>query len=242
MTAHGRLMTGSRIMSAQFRAWLGAGDLTTDKGKPLTGMPLVKARAGRAGSSFVLAWFFGGLLYATGLILWGTIGLWLLAALVASAGIEKPEAPAPEKPEQPEAEPGPAYHAERVLLLEALDEITAHTGNIHLWDLWEQLRTRRPYADLGDKQLRALLVHYGVPIHQSVTAGRVKGRSGVKRADIEALTRPAPPPLSAPPLDEEELADLEDSSSSFPGREGPKGDDDLGADTLAMLSGEVSTR
>jgi hypothetical protein len=251
-----RIATGTRLLAAQLRAWLAAGDLTTEKGLPLAGAALMKARAGRVLGAFVLAWFVGGILLALGviavgdillaasLIFWGALALWVLAALVASAGMEQPR-PEPEEqaePERPVEPAGPAYHAERLLLLEALDEITAHTGNIHLMHLWEQLRTRRPYADLGDKQLRALLVHYGVPIHQSVTANRVKGRSGVKRTDIEALCRPTPPPLSTAPLGEEELTDQQGSSSSFPTRKGPEGDDDLGDDTLAMLRGEVSTR
>lgn len=240
----GRLVTGTSILTTQLRAWLAAGDLTTEKGKPLTGAALMKARAGRALGGLLLAWFVGGILLATGLILWGTVALWLLAALTASAGVENPEAPALEQQDQPATDPAQTLAGlkDRGQLLDALDEITAHTGNIHLMHLWEQLRTRRPYEDLDDKQLRALLLHHGVTIHQSVTADRVKGRSGIKRADIQDLCRPTPPPLSATPLDEEEDADQQESSSSFPPGEGPEGDDDLGDDTLAMLAGEVNPR
>jgi len=240
----GRLVTGTSILAAQLRAWLAAGDLTTEKGKPLAGAALMKARAGRALGGFALAWFVGGILLATGLILWGPVALWAFSALVASAGMEKPKTPAtePEQEEEPEAL---AHPGERRMLLSALDEITAGRSGIHLVWLYPLLREWGTFADLDDAKMRQLLTLHGIPVQQ-ITADGVRGRNGVKRADIEALLNPTPPPLSAAPLGEEDRADLRKSSSSSGSGEGPEGvtcmAHELGDDTLAMLSGEVSDR
>lgn len=229
-----RIADGTRNLAGQFRAWLAVADLT--------GRERARAVTARAGGAFASVWFVGGVLYALGLLWWGAVALWLVSALVTGKAEPAPAAP-------PAAKPRPRDRA-REQLLAALDDITRGTTGVHLWPhLYDGLRAWPRYAELEDKALRALLADHEIPVGK-LTVGGVRGRNGVKRADIEALlvaAAPTPPPLlAAPSRPEEERAHLRKSSSSSAAAETPEGVacnvHELGDDTLAMLHGEVSSR
>lgn len=247
-----RLANGTRAMGSNLAAWLTPRELpplglqaaklaggpeagkAALKPRELAGLERAKVMAQRAAGAFVSAWFVGGILYALGALMWALALGWFFAALYASRGYHPA---APGAPKLAPALAGPAGR-ERAGLLAVLAEILADRSGIHLLNLGEQMRDWPAYAELDGKQLRALLTRHGVPVHQSVTADGVRGRSGIKRVDIEALL--TPPPLPAAPRAEEEPAvDLWVSSSSFLAERSPEGDactaHELGDDTLAML-------
>ncbi|MFB7288997.1 hypothetical protein [Actinacidiphila glaucinigra] len=236
-----RLAVGTRSLTRQAAVWFAARDVQDAKERR-------KAKVGRFFGGLAATWFVAGFLWALG-VLWWILGLGLpLCALVASYGPMPRPGKAPASVAQTATQPtvsDETVDPRRDALLAVLATITAGRTGIHLGRVYEQMRLDYPaYAEQSDKELRALLVACGVPVHQSLTADGVKGRSGIKRADIEAMLTPTPPPLPAVPLVEEEPAHQQVSSSSFPASEPPEGDScnthELGDDTLIMLHGEAN--
>lgn len=231
-----RVGIGTRRLAGQLTTWLGAADL---KGRTRT-----RAILGRAFGLVAVGWFVGGMLYALDAPAWAVVPVWLIWSLCASYGAEpaaKPTAPAA----KPLPDPG---RMERSILLDALAEITHGRTAVHLWPtVYEGLRAARPgqYGELDDKHLRALLALHEVPV-KTVTAGGIRGRKGISRADIEAMLTPTPPPTPTPSGREEEGANLRKSSSSPEPERGTEGDacttQELGDDTLAMLGEEANAR
>ncbi|GAA1283588.1 hypothetical protein GCM10009579_51240 [Streptomyces javensis] len=107
------------------------------------------------------------------------VGIWCRRAWHASA----PVAPDPEQL--------------RRQLIKAVLEIVGDRPGIHLSELYPRLLASPWGARLDETRLRAALTEAGITIHRSMRVGDVEGRSGIKRADLEALLRPAP--LSAVP-------------------------------------------
>lgn len=209
-TVGDRIVNGTNSLAGQLSTWLACRELD---GKKVKGQQRAKAVLARGSGTFVLAWFLGGIMYALGVIWWAPIPLWILSALVAST------APDPAAPAAPAAAavPGtsPALTRQREALLFVLAEITADRTAIHLVRLFERMREYSAYAGQDGKQLRALLATHDIPVHRSVTADRVSGRSGIKAADIAALLTP-PPPEDAPLDDRESAADQDESRSLSP--------------------------
>jgi hypothetical protein len=234
-----RVGIGTRRLARQLAIWLAAADLAG------------RARAGtvlsRALGLVAVVWFVGGMLWALGTPPWAVVPIWLVWSLGASyqaePAAEHSSAPVPAGKGKPDA-----GKLERAILLNALDEITAGKTGAHLWPtLYEGLRAARPkqFGDLEDKHLRALLAVHQVPV-KTVTAGGIRGRKGVRRADLETLLTPTPPPAPAPSGRREDAADLRKSSSSSQPERGTEGDacttQELGDDTLAMLGSEAGGR
>jgi hypothetical protein len=62
---------------------------------------------------------------------------------------------------------------------------------IHLRELYPAMRQLPGHEDRDNGQLRAALNTLGIPVTRSLRLGGVAGRSGVARADIEALPSPS---------------------------------------------------
>ncbi len=134
----------------------------------------------------------------------GILLAWLIAAgvlaprevwmLPPEAGVEDAE---PEPSEDAVEDP-------RVALLDLLDEVTRGRNGVHLEAL-----AKHPALALPQAQLRPLLQAHGLPVVRSLSVDGVAGRSGVRRADVEALLKPlpqrAPEPPSEPTLSQVDL-------------------------------------
>ena len=107
---------------------------------------------------------------------------WCVAALCVSPAAEQ---------EQPSGEA--ARDAAEVLIDPhqmyarwLLDTIGNRPG-IHLQELYPKMRELPGQEGRPDIDLRCALKTFGVPVHRSLRIGRVAGRSGVRREDVQAL-------------------------------------------------------
>ncbi|MFH8369178.1 hypothetical protein [Streptomyces sp. NPDC018031] len=101
----------------------------------------------------------------------------------------------------PTPDPGPARPDDpRRDLAQAVLDIIGDRPGIHLAELYPALLARPAAARLDETRLRAALTEAGITITRSMRVGDVEGRSGIKRADVQALLDPPPPgqPLSTP--------------------------------------------
>lgn len=206
-TVGDRIANGTNSLAGQLSTWLACRELD---GKKVKGAPRAKAVVARASGALVVAWFLGGIMYALGVIWWAPVALWVVSALVASTAPE-PAAPTAVKASRT----SPALALQREALLFVLAEILADRSGIHLLRLFERMRAYSAYAGQDDKTLRALLATHDIPVHRSVTADKVSGRSGIKAADIARLMAP-PPPEGAPLDDRESVFDQDESRSLSP--------------------------
>lgn len=209
-----RIATGTNNLSGQLSTWLACRELD---GKKVKGPERGKAILARASGGLAVAWFLGGIMYALGVVWEGPLVLWVLSSLVASSP-PKPAAPAAARVSRT----SPALALQREALLFVLAEITADRSGIHLLRLFERMRSYPAYAGQDDKTLRTLLATHDIPVHRSVTADKVSGRSGIKAADIAGLLTP-PPPDAAPLDDRESVYDQDESRSLSPLSDARKG-------------------
>lgn len=107
------------------------------------------------------------------------------AAIVAWCAAALWHAP-PELIDDPQPEEQPAEGTPHVFAQWLLDLIDDRSG-IHLRELYPAMRTLPGQEDRDNGQLRAALSTLGVPVTRSLRLGGVAGRSGVARADVEAL-------------------------------------------------------
>ncbi|MFF3460994.1 hypothetical protein [Streptomyces sp. NPDC002619] len=107
---------------------------------------------------------------------------WLVWILIAVAVLSWMHAPEPADHEPKTAAGGPQVDLARWLL----DTIGDRPG-IHLRDLYPAMRELPGQEGRSDGELRAALRTLGVPVHRSLRIGRIAGRSGVRRGDVEAL-------------------------------------------------------
>jgi hypothetical protein len=123
-------------------------------------------------------------------LMWPLSGWWGVKAWRAGrSDAAEPEA----VEEEPEPAPETTEQAARTELYRAiLTAIGEDPGGIHLRDLYPALRRQLGLPHLSDPDLRAALTDYGVPIERSMRARGKAGRTGVYRADIEALLNPSP--------------------------------------------------
>ncbi|WP_262702026.1 MULTISPECIES: hypothetical protein [Streptomyces] len=112
------------------------------------------------------------------------IGIWCRRAWHASAPIA-PVAP----------DPGQLHRQ----LIEAVMEMVGDRPGIHLFELYPRLLASPYGAHLDETRLRTALTDAGITIHRSMRVGDVEGRSGIKRADLEALLHPSPRSPGAAP-------------------------------------------
>jgi len=128
--------------------------------------------------------------YYGGWLAVGVVLAWLLATLAfvprehlerLADRVEKRGGEPPE--EAAEVEPlGPGEGLARWLI----NTIGGRPG-IHVRELYPAMRELPGQEERTDADLKALLQAFGVPVHRSLRIGRIAGRSGVRRADVEAL-------------------------------------------------------
>lgn len=124
---------------------------------------------------------------------------WLVAAgILAPAGAwDMPAVEPVEEGDEPAVEePGEASPAgPRAALLDVLDRVTRGRNGVHLEELAEH-----PELGLTRADIRPLLDTHQVPVTRSLSVDGVAGRSGVRRADVEALLKALPQKAPAAPL------------------------------------------
>jgi hypothetical protein len=108
--------------------------------------------------------------------------VWMIAAWCIAAWMHAPTAgeDADEEAESHLVDPHHAY------VQWLLDTIGKQPG-IHLQDLYPKMRELPGQEGRSDAELRGALKTLAVPVHRSLRIGRVAGRSGVRRDDVEAL-------------------------------------------------------
>lgn len=109
---------------------------------------------------------------------------WCVAAWWVAPPVDEPE---------PDAAETPTGDAPQAFARWLLDLIGDRPG-VHLRELYPAMRKLPGHQDRDDTQLRAALRTLGIPVRRSLRIGIVAGRSGVARADLEALPSPAGEP------------------------------------------------
>lgn len=182
----------ARVARTVCRAcWQGSGEILARTWRWVRAAPdgdrllRLAAPAGALAGAGWLAARFPGVAY-DGLVL-----AWLIAAAVLAprdAWTLPPEPVAEEpvaEPDEPLAEVGP--EDPRGALLYLLDRVTRGRNGVHLDELAKHAEVGLPQAEL-----RPLLEAHQVPITRSLSVAGVAGRSGVRRADVEALLAALP--------------------------------------------------
>lgn len=155
-----RLATGHRRQAARITGWV------TEKGEP-------KSTAARA-----------AVLASAGYVLWQTIGrnpsvLWLLVAVwVIAAWRAAPKPPAA----SPETAPGTPRDA----IVQWLTEAIGDRPGIHLYELYPKMLALPGMEKHDEPALREALTALDIPITRAFTIGDIRGRSGVRLADLNA--------------------------------------------------------
>lgn len=176
-TAAARVWTGSAILGRRIgrrlTTWIAAG-----RRDDLTGWRAALGPIVRAGLLLAAGYLAVRIIRAVPAVLWLLAPAWLVAAYRLGF------APAP----APEAEPAaqPVLDPVAALALWLLDVIGDRPG-VHLAELYPAMRRLTGHHDRPDAVLRAALRARGIPIVRSLRIGPVAGRSGVRRADVEAL-------------------------------------------------------
>lgn len=93
-------------------------------------------------------------------------------------------------PKQADDEPTTATDEPRIALARWLLDTIGDRPGIHLQELYPAMRQLAGQEGRTDAELRAALRTLGVPVQRSLRIGRVAGRSGVRRDDVQALLPP----------------------------------------------------
>ncbi|MFD4273806.1 hypothetical protein R2B67_26190 [Streptomyces cyaneofuscatus] len=160
-----RLADGHRRQTARITSWV------TEKGESTS----TAARSAVLIAAAYIAWKAEA---RTPIVLWVLIAAWVIAAWRAAP---KPPTATPETP--------------RDAIVQWLTETIGDRPGIHLYELYPAMRLLPGMARHDDTALRGALTELDIPITRSLTIGDIKGRSGVRLAD---LTTPLPPPEEHP--------------------------------------------
>ncbi|SFF11769.1 hypothetical protein SAMN05216251_108233 [Actinacidiphila alni] len=178
-----RIFTGSVILTRRIRTglatWIAGGRRTDLSGWRAALGPLV-----RTGIVLALGYAAVRIIRAAPVLLWLLTPAWLVAAYRHGA------APAAVQDEPEDADPAPAADPRTGFARWLLTLIGDRPG-IHLYELYPAMRQLPGQEGRDDAALRAALRTLGVPIQRSLRVGTIQGRSGVRRADAEALLSPA---------------------------------------------------
>lgn len=173
------------------------GDEDAERPRPLRGKTAARSgadqleRAGMAVLVLILAIGSIGTV-ATLLAPWAPAILGgLTVAWVIAAGIAAPPRPAPQPPEPDEEQASEEASADRPEhLLQWLLEVMGDRPGIHLAELYPLMREIPGQGGRSDADFRAALRALDIPVQRTLRVGKVAGRSGIARADVDALLSP----------------------------------------------------
>jgi hypothetical protein len=177
-----QLAVGSGVLGRRIRRAL-ARWIRRGRRADLTGWKAVLGCIVRAGLLLLAAYLLARVVRALPALLWILTPAWCITAYRAVPA-ETPGKAAPEPLSSAPVDP------RRGLLLWLLQTIGDRPG-IHLRDLYPAMRQLPGREHLDDPSLRAALDTHGVPVTRSLRVGGIAGRSGVRRADVQALLSPA---------------------------------------------------
>lgn len=177
-----RLWIGCGLLSRRIRrrlaAWIRRGRRTD-----LTGWTAMLGCIVRAGLLLLAAYIAVRIVRALPAVLWLATPIWCVLAYRAAPAPKDTTAAADEPPATAPLTP-PAAFARWLL------KTIGDRPGIHLYELYPAMRQLDGHEGLDDTALRAALRTLGVPVTRSLRVGPVEGRSGVRRADAEALLSP----------------------------------------------------
>lgn len=173
------LGAGSRIAATRAWKWSGKGDVQLRRGGILAGLLFIVWATVKAPQGMV-----SGVLMAWCLIAW----------LHAPEAPQETAQPAPDEDDEktPVEAPVRPVIEDRDALLRWLADAIADRNGIHLDELHQRLSQEPGCHTLTRALITPLLDHHQVPVTRSLSVGRVSGRTGVRRADLQALS-PTPP-------------------------------------------------
>ncbi|WP_371612889.1 hypothetical protein [Streptomyces clavifer] len=189
----------------------GKGKPEAEKAKPAPEPQLDKrAPLKRVGTLLGGAYVIALTDYTTYAVAAGTVG-WVIAAYMVSTP-DKPPAkalagPAPEQPDTP-----------RTLIVHWLTDAIGARPGIHLYELYPRMRALPGMEKHDDAALREALVALDIPITRAFTIGDIRGRSGVRLAD---LTAPLPAREESPPSSAEDAGETTCSAPEERAESGP---------------------
>ena len=121
----------------------------------------------------------------------GLVGLLIAAWWVAPGPAPKvlEQKPLEESKGLPEED---LLERDRITLLVLLEEVTRHRNGVHLGELYRKVAAHPLFAGLPRVYMGALLEAVAVPVQRTLSVDGIEGRSGVRRADVEALVLALP--------------------------------------------------
>lgn len=169
------LGTGSCAAAVRAWKWSGKGDVPLRRGGTLLGLAFVAWATVKAPQGMV----------TTVLVAWC-----LIAWLSAPETPQEKACPAPgeDDAEAPTEAPVRPVIEDRDALLRWLSEAIGDRNGIHLDELHQRLSQEPGCHTLTRAHITPLLDHHQVPVTRSLSVGRVSGRTGVRRADLQALS------------------------------------------------------
>lgn len=169
------LVTGSSVLAGSCRDW------AMQDGK--------RGRLGVLATSCAIC--------AKAIEIWPATGAGVAGAWVIAAWMHAPPPPATEHPPgetaeaPPEGAQEPPLIDDRAAFLEWLADLIGTANGVHLDPLWEAL-SEEPGCALPRAHLGPLLDRLQVPVQRTVSVAGVAGRSGVRRADVQAALTALP--------------------------------------------------
>ncbi|MFJ6235056.1 hypothetical protein ACIQH0_13220 [Streptomyces griseus] len=172
-----------------------------------------KSTAARSAVLFGAAYVMFKAIDRTPGVLWLVVAVWVIAAWRSA-----PKPPTATPAETPAA--GPA--SPRDAIVQWLTDTIGERPGIHLYELYPAMRLLPGMSHHDDTALRGALTELDIPITRAFTIGDVKGRSGIRLAD---LTTPLPSREDQPLSKGEDAGETpcstpEDQPESAPSSEG----------------------
>ncbi|MEU3836125.1 hypothetical protein [Streptomyces microflavus] len=174
-----RLAAGHRLQAVRITSWV------TEKGESKS----TAARSAVILGAVYIAWKAEA---RSPIVLWVLITVWIITAWRAA-------------PKPPAATPETAPETPRDAIVQWLTQAIGDRPGIHLYELYPKMLALPGMERHDEAALREALTTLEIPITRAFTIGDIKGRSGVRLADLTA-------PL--PSLEEQPLSKGEDAGET----------------------------
>lgn len=116
---------------------------------------------------------------------WVAAAAWLAPRETWAA--PEPEAIEPPHEHPPEPSEDDLLELDRLALLVLLEAATRGRNGVHLGELHQQVAEHPRFEGLHRAHMGTLLEGFSVPVQRTLSVDGIEGRSGVRRADVEAL-------------------------------------------------------